>query len=176
MRYRFVLLFTSLTLASQGARAEPAPEWVVENWTGLVGTWVADNSAYKTTDAAMDAFGLEWSWGLNQKSLVGRLYGIKDGKEVATFWELREFWHPGKGELLTEQFGGNGAYGVGPHRETGDGSTEMLQVFYDPSTGRENRVGHRAVLDGDEHTTTSFDVDDDGTWTERRTYVWRRQR
>jgi hypothetical protein len=41
----------------------------------------------------MDAYGITWEWGLNKKSPVDRLYGLRDGKEVGTFWEFREFWH-----------------------------------------------------------------------------------
>ncbi|HXV62851.1 MAG TPA: hypothetical protein VEK15_19285 [Vicinamibacteria bacterium] len=179
MRSNLLFLFPLLVIAGTGVRsveAQPAPDWVVANWKNLIGVWIADNSAYKTEEASMDSFGLEWTWGIGNQSLVGRLYGIKDGEEVATFWEFREFWHPGEQRLLTTQFGRDGTYGAGPHHQNADGSTEMLQTFYDAATGRATRVGHRAVLKADEHTTQSFDVDESGTWKERRTYIWRRQR
>jgi hypothetical protein len=157
-------------------RAEPIPEWVISTWEQLIGTWVTDNGAYKDETDIMDAYGIEWSWGLGRKSLVGRLYGIRDGREVASFWEFREFWHPGEGELVATQFGSDGRYGVGSHVRRTDGSMEMLQTFYDPTTGALSRVGHRSELEGDVHTTRSFDVSDDGVWSDRRTYVWRRKR
>ena len=139
------------------------------------GTWVADNGAFKNETDTMDAYGIEWTWGLGEKSLVGRLYGIRDGQEVGTFWQFREFWHPGKAEVLTTQFGSDGSYGEGPSTQTQDGTIEMLQTFYDPTTGGVFRVGHRSTLEGDLHTTRSFDVSDGGVWTERRTYLWRRR-
>lgn len=141
----------------------------------MIGTWVADNSKYKSAPADMDAYALEWSWGLNKKTLLGRLYGIRNGKEVGTFWQFREFWHPGERRLITTQYGSDGSYGVGPHDVKPDGSSELLQTFYDPELRSVTRIGHRSTLAGDAHTTISFDVDGKGTWKERRTYVWRRQ-
>ena len=121
------------------------------------------------------AYAIEWRWGLNQKSIVGRLYGIQDGKDVGTFWEFREIGHPGERRVVSMQFGTAGTYGVGPHEIEPDGSSEMLQVFHDPARDTSAKIGHRAKLKGDVHTTTSFDVDEKGVWTERRTYVWRHQ-
>jgi hypothetical protein len=157
-------------------QAEPIPDRVTSNWEKLIGTWITDNSAYKSETDSMDAYGIEWSWGLGKKSLVGRLYGIRDGREVGSFWEFREFWHPGEGRLITTQYGSDGTYGTGPHDIKDDGSSEMLQTFYDPTTGAVSRVGHRSELDGDVHTTRSFDVSPEGEWKDRRTYVWRRKR
>ena len=161
--------------AFEGAALEPAPPHVVAFWERLVGTWVADNTPYKSDLDPMDAYGIEWKWGLNRKSIVGRLYGIRDGKEIGTFWEFREFWHPGERRVVAMQFGTEGTYGAGPHEIDADGASEMLQVFHDPARTNSTKIGHRAHLKGDVHTTTSFNVDEKGVWTERRTYVWRRQ-
>jgi hypothetical protein len=122
----------------------------------------------------MDAYGIEWEWGLGKKSLVGRLYGIKGGKDVGTFWEFREFWHPGEARLIATQHAGDGTYGTGPHEVKADGTSEMVQTFFDPGAGTKSIVGHRSKLEGDVHTTSSFNVDEKGVWTPRRTYVWRR--
>jgi hypothetical protein len=173
-----VALLVLLALVGLPAAAEPpapAPQWVTGMWTELVGTWVADNSAYRDERDTMDAYGIEWRWGIGRKSLVGRLYGIKDGKEAGTFWEFREFWHPGERRLIAAQFGSDGSYGAGPHEREPDGYTRMLQTFFDPEAGNTFEVGHRARLEGDVHTTTSFNVDEAGTWTKRRAYVWKRQ-
>ena len=169
------VLLLLIALPAAAEPPAPAPEWVSGMWTELAGTWVADNSAFRDERDTMDAYGIEWRWGIGRKSLVGRLYGIRDGKEVGTFWEFREFWHPGERRLIATQFGSDGSYGAGPHERKPDGSREMLQTFFDPEAGRTFKVGHRARLEGDVHTTTSFDVDEDGTWTKRRTYVWKRQ-
>jgi hypothetical protein len=154
----------------------PAPAHVVENWQSLIGTWIASNQQYKSDLDPMDAYGITWEWGLNKKSLVGRLYGLRDGKEVGTFWEFREFWHPGEHRVIATQFGRDGTYGVGPHDIGSDGTSEMLQTFFAPEEGAIRKIGHRAHLKGDVHTTSSFDVNDQDDWKPRRSYVWRRQR
>jgi hypothetical protein len=151
-----------------------APEVVIATWEKLIGNWVADNSKFKNDVDTMDAYGIEWEWGLGKKSLVGRLYGIKGGKDVGTFWEFREFWHPGEARLIATQHAGDGTYGAGPHDVKADGTSEMVQTFFDPGAGTTSIVGHRSKLEGDVHTTSSFNVDEKGVWTPRRTYVWRR--
>jgi hypothetical protein len=162
------------TRQATATTAKPVPQVVIATWEKLVGNWVADNSTFKNDVDTMDAYGIEWAWGLGKKSLVGRLYGLKGGKEVGTLWEFREFWHPGEGRLITTQHAGDGTYGVGPHDVKADGTSEMMQTFFDPGTGTKSIVGHRAKLEGDLHTTSSFNVDEKGVWTPRRTYVWRR--
>ena len=152
----------------------PRPAWADEYMRSMIGTWIADNSAFKSEQEPFDAFGIEWSWGIGRQSLVGRLFGLREGKEVGPFWEFREFWHPGEGQLLASQFSPTGTYGVGPHTRKADGTYEMLQVFHDPSGGT-MRVGHRSRVDGNEMTSQSFDVAEDGTWKPRRRYVWRKK-
>ena len=60
------------------------------------------------------------------------------------------------------------------HDVKADGTSEMVQTFFDPGAGTTSIVGHRSKLEGDVHTTSSFNVDEKGVWTPRRTYVWRR--
>jgi hypothetical protein len=147
---------------------------VARYFDGMVGTWVTDNTPHRSPDEPFDAYGTEWKLGIGGKSLVGRLYGMRDKKDVHTSWEFREFWHPGDGELVASQFGTDATYGVGPHQRKVDGTMEMLQTFYSP-TGTVARLGHRSDLKSDELVTRSFDVGPDGKWTAQRTYVWRRQ-
>lgn len=158
-----------------GSPLAPVPEEIVAHWQRLIGTWITDNSEYRTDAEPFDAFGLDWSWGLGRQSLVGRLYGLRDGAEAGTFWEFREFWHPLDRQLVTMQFGAGGAYGVGPHEIRPDGTSEMVQTFFNPGMGTTERIGHRAELHGNEHVTASFAVAEDGTWAPRRTYTWIKQ-
>jgi hypothetical protein len=139
----------------------------------MIGTWVTDNAAHVSANEPAEQYAIDWSWGLGRQSMTGRLYGLKGSKEIGTFWEFREFWHPGDGRLVIMQFGAGGTYGVGWHEVRADGTSEMLQTFHDPS-GRTTLTGHRSELKGDTHTTHSFDVAADGSWTPRRTYVWKR--
>jgi len=150
------------------------PEWVGPYFAKMVGTWNADNAAHRSEAEPFEAYGMDWKLGPGGKSLVRRLYGIRDGKDVGTSWEFREFWHPGEGHLVASQFGSDGTYGTGPHERRADGQMEMLQTFYAP-TGAVSRVGHRSELKVNELVTRSFDVQADATWKERRKYVWLRK-
>jgi hypothetical protein len=169
-----VVLPRSPETRSAGTEAQQTkPAWVAAYMEAMIGTWIADNAAYRSAEEPFDAFGIDWTWGIGKQSIVGRLYGLQSGRESGTFWEFREFWHPGEGQLLATQFSADGTYGVGPHHRKPDGTMEMLQVFHG-QTGPATRVGHRSELKGNEQTTHSFDVAADGTWKPRRTYVWRK--
>lgn len=150
------------------------PTWVGSYFATMVGTWIADNAAHRSAAEPFEAYGMEWKLGAGGKSLVGRLYGIRDGKDVGTSWDFREFWHPGEEHLIASQFGSDGTYGVGRHERRAEGHMEMVQTFYAP-TGGVTRVGHRSELRANELVTRSFDVQADGIWKERRTYVWLRK-
>ena len=157
------------------ATAAPIPDEVRAGWERQIGTWVADNSAYRSEDDPHDAFSIEWRWGIGQTSVVGRLYGIQGGRDIATYWEFREYWHPGERRLVPMQFGADGAVGIGTRELQAGGRSEMLQTLFHPATGVIERIGHRSELSGDTHVTRSFNVSADGTRTDRRTYTWVRQ-
>ena len=157
---------------SPAAGAKPA--WVDAHFAAHVGTWVADNTAFRSEAEPFDAYAIDWNWGIGRQSLVGRLYAMAAGRDVGTHWELREFWHPGERRLVAAQFGADGRYGVGPHLRRPDGSMDMVQTFYD-AAGRVTRNGHESLREGDVLITRSFDVAADGTRTPRRTYTWKRK-
>jgi hypothetical protein len=161
--------------APGGATAAPIPPEVLANWEQLIGTWIADNTRFRSEQEPFDAYGIDWNWGQGNRSLTGRLYGLQAGRDIGTFWQFREFWHPGEAQVIAMQFGSGGVYGAGPHRIEPDGTSEMLQTFFDPSAGTVERVGHRSELRAREHVTRSFNVSIDGTWTPRREYTWVRQ-
>jgi hypothetical protein len=152
----------------------PPPAWVAAYLEAMIGTWIADNRPHRSDEEPFDAYGIEWTWGVGKKSIAGRLFAMREGKEVGTVWDLREFWHPGEGQLIASQFGSDGTYGVGPHARKADGTMEMLQVFHAPDGGV-RRIGHRSELKGNEFVSRSFDVQTDGTWKPARTYVFRRK-
>jgi hypothetical protein len=156
------------------AAAAPRPEWVGRYMESMIGRWSTDNRAYRSEAEPFEAYGMEWSWGIGRQSLVGRLYALKGTDPTVTFWEFREYWHPGEGHLLSAQFGGDGTLGIGPHERRSDGSMEMVQVFHSPSVPA-HRVAHRSEIKGGEMVTRSFDVLPDGTWRDRRVYTWKRQ-
>jgi hypothetical protein len=139
-----------------------------------VGRKITDNAAYQNENEPFEAYRMEWSWSIGEKSIAGYLFGLQEGKEVGPFWEFKVFWHPGEQKLKIYQFGSNGTVGIGSIEHKGGHKTEALQTFYNPD-GTRSMIGHREdVVDGATHTA-SFDVDEDGVWTPRRSYIWHRE-
>ena len=138
------------------------------------GRWITSNAPWVSDDEPFDAYGMEWSFSRTGTSLVGRLYGFRDGEEVATFWTFQEFWHPGENRAVVTQIGLGAQVGTGVIDSVGVNETRAVQTFY-YMEGVTEQIGHLAV-ETDSLVTTSFSIDEDGTWTERRRYVWHRDR
>lgn len=172
------LALLCIVLASPGAllaaQAGP-PAWFKEEMRLLVAggdAWIADNSRYQNDQEPWEAYGLRWSYGLGEQSITGRLYGLRGGREEATFWEFRVYWHPGTQQVIMLQIASWGAVGEGPMLAAPDSGTVAEQTFWMPS-GAASRVRHESVTNRTTHTTHSFDWTEDG-WAPRRSYVWRR--
>jgi hypothetical protein len=117
----------------------------------MIGRWVADNTAYRSTDEPFDAYRIEWAWGLGNKSVQGRLFGLQGGEEAGTFWAFRKFWHAGEQQVKVYQFGSDGTVGIGTYERTGPHRSQLLQTFFYPD-GTSARVGHRTEhRPGEEH-------------------------
>jgi len=155
------------------AARDTMPAWLRHDMEQLVagtGRWITDNSAYKSEGEPWDQYGIEWKWGFAKRSITGRLFGLKDGKNIGTFWDFHMVWHPGRNEAILFQWGSDGTMGEGPMKPDGKGGTAMEQTFHAPDGGR-TRVGHQSRFEGNRHITESFDIKE-GAWVPRRTYVW----
>jgi len=158
-----------------GAQQEFLPQWVQadwEYWTQGSGRWIADNSAYKSESETFDAYGTEWKWGLGKKTLKGRLFAMKDGREVGTVWEFLSYWHPGEKRLVVNQWGSDGTFATGTGKATGENTTESIEQFFSPD-GRTFQIGHRAEKLPGEVRMQSYNITESGTWEKRRYYVWK---
>jgi hypothetical protein len=162
--------------AEQRAGAKP-PAWFLEEIAQLSadgGRWIADNSAYRSDQENYDAYGIEWRASFDGSSMSGRLFAMRDGKELGDFWEFRQYWHPDREEAILEQFGWGGAVGAGVIWREGE-VTKVDQTFYAPG-GPSRRTGHVGRFpDADTHDTESFTISGK-KWTPDRRYVWRRVR
>lgn len=173
------LLGLSLLLQASTALAGPAPPWYAEHLQRLVadgGVWMADNAAYVSEQERFTVYALHWQAGVGGHTAIGRLYGIVDGQAGDTIWQFRLYWHPGQDQAVLQQFGAGGAMLSGPLTLEEDGRERLLQTFWAPD-GRSWQVGHLTEWSSpDEHTGSSYQVDDSGQWTEQRRYVWVRQK
>lgn len=174
------------SLAAQTEAPEPKPEthappaWYlneIDIRTRDGGRWVADNSAYKSETEPFDAYVVEWTRGYAH-TLTGRLYGLTGDEASIDFWTFHQYWHPGRGEAVLEQFGAGGAIGVGVIAPDAEGP-QSDQTFYGPD-GSVSRTGHieiypDALEGGDDNVilSESWTIDASGAWTEKqRDYRW----
>lgn len=160
------------------AENDSPPKWLTDHFAFMTegsGRWIADNSPFKSENEPFDEYGTEWKWGVGKQSIMGRLFALRDKKEVATFWEFRVFWHPEKRKAFIQQFGAGGAFGVGEMRviESGDSSLNVTeQDFYIPG-GTDYLEMHHLIERKGEHETKSFQLEK-GSWKLQRTYIWKK--
>lgn len=176
MKYSLYVFQIFILVMSVAAKAQP-PEWLInhmEYMTQGSGIWIADNSEYKNDQEPVDAYATEWKWGLGKHSLTGRLYGIKDGKEIGSYWEFRTFWNPVEEKAYAYQFGASCAVGMGEVTFTDEGVMRIDQTFYNPD-GTTARVGHESKDLSGIHETRAFDINEKGEWIERRFYRWKQK-
>ena len=152
------------------------PDWLEEHMlfsTRDGGRHVTDNSAYQSAGEPADQYAVEWSYGLGKKSMKGRLFGLRDGEEIGTYWEIRLFWHPGRREAVLHQYGGDGRVAVGTVSEADDGGLRALMDITAPDGTVTSVRDDHSPADGDTHTTASF-VRQGDEWRARRSYTWSR--
>jgi hypothetical protein len=175
MRAIFVVLALFIAAPAFAADGVAPPAWFLDEIKSLTsggGRWIADNAAYKSKDEPYEAYGVEWRSGFDGATMTGRLFGLKGGAEVGPFWEFRQYWSPGDGVAILEQFGWGGAIGRGRLTQDANGQTIADQEFTAPGRPA-RREGHKSrFADEVTHTTESFDIVD-GVWTARRRYEWK---
>ncbi len=154
------------------------PKWLTEHFEFLVsgkGRWIADNAKFKSEREPFDEYGMEWTWGLGKKSLKGRLFGLRDKKELGTFWEFIIFWHPTQRRVIAQQFNGGGIFGEGEMKmvqSEGKAVIELDQTFHGPD-GAIWKQRHQNIDGKDEFHAQNFDFVN-GKWNPDRIYVWKR--
>ena len=167
---------TSPTAFAQQTTGHPAPDWLLADWaekTAGSGIWITDNSEFRSEQEPFDAYGLQWEYGLGDRSLFGRLYCLREGEEVRTAWQFLIYWDPAAAVARVVQIGSDGTVGQGTIYRLDDGRIEERQLFVSPQGGS-FESGHRAWTDEGAHHTRSYSIDD-GEWTARRYYIWRPQ-
>jgi hypothetical protein len=175
-----IAMFCASLAANDSADSAEPPGWYLENIQFLTadgGTWIADNSAYKSDDDVWDAYVIIWRTGPGGYSMSGRMFGVANGeRSKMDFWLFSQFWNPVRKVAVVEQYGW-GTIGIGTltqGRDQGDAVVEQTFAGFD---GVSTRKGHRSTNPSNvSQITTSYDIEDDGQWIEKRTYEWKRQR
>ena len=168
--YIHILLLSFISAGN--AQELGIPDWYLQEIQSEAGTWIADNRKYKSDQEPFEYYVIEWEYGINKKSLIGKMYGLRNGENSEPFWEFRKYWDGEKKIPIVMQFGGDGTIGIGELKRKNEKETELLQVFTSP-TGSQYRVGHRTlVIDSLSHVGSSFSVNEQNEWVENRSYTW----
>jgi len=146
------------------------PEWYQAEMERMIGTWVANNNEYMSEEETDNAYALRWDWGAGKKSIIGRLYGMKDGVQTKDYWQFVQFWdsEAQKGRVI--QISANGVVGEGYLEPVSEGKTKLEQTFT-PSDGAIYSEGHRTKIFPDHEVLTTYKIIQD-RWVEDRSYTW----
>jgi hypothetical protein len=156
-----------------GAAMAQTPSWYEDEMNRMVGTWVADNSAYSNEQETDDAYAIHWDWGAGQKSLLGELYGMKDKKKTNSYWQFFQFWDAKEKKARVIQVSPWGVKGEGFLQQEDSTHTRMQQVFVMPD-GQTYESGHTTEIGDKMEITTSYNIRE-GEWVANRTYTWIKQ-
>ncbi|MDH4110499.1 MAG: hypothetical protein OEW35_19645 [Gammaproteobacteria bacterium] len=169
----FVCLTTPVSNADDGASP---PEWFRQHLAYLTagdGTWLADNSSFKSDEEPYDSYQVTYVWGAGKQTASGSMRAYRNGKLTGVIWDYRVFWDPATRRGVIQQWGFGGAYGVGETKQGDEKTLRSEQMFYGPD-GSGSRSAHDWIVDGPlKHTTRSFSFEN-GAWKAGRTYVWKR--
>ncbi len=172
MKKALTLLLLLFAVSNIFSQENSIPDSFLQEIESEIGIWIGDNSKYKSDQEPFEAYAIEWSWGINKKSLVGKLYGIQDGVNSNPFWEFRKYWDAEKKAPIVMQFGADGTVGIGASTKINENESELLQIFTSPN-GSQNKIGHKTkIIDSLSHTGSSYLVNEQGEWTENRSYLW----
>ena len=58
------------------------PQWFLNDMESNIGVWITDNDTYVSENEPYTQYGMEWRWGIGKTSIIGRLFGVVDGKET----------------------------------------------------------------------------------------------
>lgn len=149
------------------------PEWVGEEMERSVGTWIADNSSYMNAEETDDAYGIDWTWGAGKTSLIGELYGMKEGVRTRSYWQFFQFWDAEKDQLRIIQLSPWGGRGEGFLQLEGESRSRLQQTFVQPD-GSTFEMGHTTEISEKSERSTSYTISE-GEWIPDRTYIWHKQ-
>ena len=169
-----LIFFLAVFLFQLKVTAQKIPDWFLKDMESLIGTWLTSNEKYKSENEPYDSYGVEWKWGIGKTSMTGRLFGIKDNKEIGDFWQYRQYWDAEKNEGVLIQFGYNGTKGEGPIKLLSDGKTESIQSFSSPGA-KTWGLKHISFIEDNVHTTISYNKNEKGEWQLNRTYKWEKK-
>ncbi|NNM23299.1 MAG: hypothetical protein HKO54_07080 [Flavobacteriaceae bacterium] len=138
-----------------------------------VGIWKASNSEYMNENETDDAYAIEWKWGVGQKSLLGILFGMKNGERTNDYWQFVQFWDSKVQKVRVLQIAMFGVYGEGFLERIDASNSKVVQTFVTPD-GHSYSEGHTTQVFDNYEVSISYEIKE-GEWIKKRTYTWHKQ-
>ncbi|TDR16856.1 polysaccharide deacetylase family protein [Marinicella litoralis] len=165
-------MFKEYQVISEPSQA--MPEWFKQEMQNQVGTWQASNAEFQSEAEPFSAYRIEWTWGLGQQSVNGRLFAIHNDQPTGNFWTFKQYWDPAQGQARLIQMGHGGRIGDGFIHPVNEQQLETIQTFSAPGVDAysERHLNH---MTDQGLVTTSFKLDAYGDWQPQRSYLWVKQ-
>ncbi len=137
------------------------------------GEWTTKNEEYNPKDKnSPHSFGYKFEWGLHQRIVKLRIFGIYNNGQRLDFWDSIYAWHPVEKKIKAYQFGSGGAIATGESFRVDDKTNQVSLTFVQPDGGSFDYKNVMTVLGPDEFRSTSYHHEN-GEWKLKRASVWR---
>ncbi|MBT8266875.1 MAG: hypothetical protein KJO41_05625 [Bacteroidia bacterium] len=171
MKYRLLIVIVLIISVSVSAQV---PESYKAEMQRMLGTWIADNSNYMSEQETDDAYAIRWTYGLDNTTLIGHLFGMKDGVKTSVYWQFFQFWDPENKQVRVIQMNTYGTKGEGLVKYIDEQHSQLTQVYVNPD-GSRFETGHKTELYANKEISRSYEIKD-GKWIEGRHYIWIKQK
>lgn len=168
MKWPFLI---ALCLLQTGLCSQNPAEWFLEEIQRKAGVWQTSNSLYQSENEPYDHYLIEWVPGPEGKELYGQLYGLKGEDTSTVLWTYHQYYDPKAEAAMVKQVGQEGTTAMGVLIRSND-TLKLEQSFV--SLGEvSHKEGHiTKLLDQDSERITSYEIDEEGLWLQKRTYLW----
>ncbi|MEP1097503.1 MAG: hypothetical protein ABJG78_20470 [Cyclobacteriaceae bacterium] len=167
-------LLAILGLNHQSFGQKQLPVWVQQQWDFVTkGEWVAPNP-YESEEVPFDSYGMKFEIAPGGMALNGKLYALKNGKEVKTLWTFLNYWNPGKQKLVHLQYGNNPGLGniaIGEESAPEDWHKSKSTTTSYKDDGTSFKAGHESEHLGNKIISNSFNIID-SEWKPRGKFIW----
>ncbi len=138
------------------------------------GQWRTPNPDYEPGESRPREYGLRFRLSEDKSHATGELTGrYDDGREVVYF-SMIALYNPVTEKVITQQIGWNGAYHRGEIPVQAGDRQVIDMIEYSPNGAIKLGRHQMHFRSDDVHDGDSYVLDDNGAWTLRAQWTWRR--
>ena len=150
------------------------PLWYLNDIKNMDGEWIADNSQYLSENEPFESYGIQWTPGIGNTNMTGKLYGLTESQDKVELWQLFQYWDNWNQQAVALQIGNDNYQAIGTMIPINNNTIEVIQKLTD-KTGNSYTDRHLTSYNGNSFTTISFIIDEKGNWQTQRSYTWHKK-